>query len=282
MKTIGIGDLTPEGIEVRCHSAMTYKPKILRNTVIGRRSSSFLYISTGDYRYRSDGGELTAGAGDILYLPCGASYTYEIRSEEPLCMQFEFDLIDTADGEIVALSDAPTLAIEGDAHLDLADTFAGIVADILSDSHALRRTGSILLLLSEYADHARGSRASVGMRRIMPAVEYIRNHFTKRMCVAHLAALCYMSETQFRRLFKAETGVCAIDYKNRCMIRAAKRMLLCGEGSVGEIADGLGFPSIYTFSRTFKKYVGLSPTEYVAGARRNDTAAVRTIEKGEG
>lgn len=63
------------------------------------------------------------------------------------------------------------------------------------------------------------------------------------------------------RQFKKRFGVSLIEYRNK------KRMLtaceLLKEGcSVTEISERLGFASVYSFSRTFKEKMGISPTDF--------------------
>lgn len=53
-----------------------------------------------------------------------------------------------------------------------------------------------------------------------------------------------------------------IEYFNSLKIAEAKKLLRREELSVSRIADMLGYLSIHTFSRAFKRYVGFSPTEY--------------------
>lgn len=46
-------------------------------------------------------------------------------------------------------------------------------------------------------------------------------------------------------------------------IKKAEEMLQSDFGSITDIAQSLGYLNIYDFSRTFKKYTGLSPTNYL-------------------
>lgn len=71
-------------------------------------------------------------------------------------------------------------------------------------------------------------------------------------------SLCY-----FRRLFKEYSGETPISFRQHCRIEKAKGLLLSEEDySVGEIAQMLGFSDIYHFSKTFKKFCGVSPATY--------------------
>ena len=52
-------------------------------------------------------------------------------------------------------------------------------------------------------------------------------------------------------------------YLSNIRIETAKHMLLSDNYSVSEIAESVGFSSVYSFSRSFKKTTGISPTDFL-------------------
>lgn len=84
------------------------------------------------------------------------------------------------------------------------------------------------------------------------------------MSIPNIARACGVSECYFRRLFREYSGENPIDFRQHHRIERAKQLLLSDEQlSVGEVAAELHFADIYHFSKTFKKYVGQSPTAFV-------------------
>ncbi len=54
-----------------------------------------------------------------------------------------------------------------------------------------------------------------------------------------------------------------MDFKQHYRIEKAKQLLSSGEGlTVSEIADELGFAYVFHFSKTFKKFNGVSPNKF--------------------
>ena len=98
--------------------------------------------------------------------------------------------------------------------------------------------------------------------RVSPALEYIENNYTENVDIEFLSNLCYMSQAHFFRLFKSEKGFSPIEYRNMLRIERAKELLSENECSINEVAEILGFESVYYFSRFFKKCVGIPPSEY--------------------
>jgi AraC-like DNA-binding protein len=68
-----------------------------------------------------------------------------------------------------------------------------------------------------------------------------------------------ISYTTFRRVFKQETGRPPGEYFIEMKINRAKELLLT-DRSIQEVADLLGFESVYYFSRLFKARTGSSPS----------------------
>lgn len=53
-----------------------------------------------------------------------------------------------------------------------------------------------------------------------------------------------------------------ITYKNRFRIEKSKQMLLYGFADITNIAEKLGFDSVYSFSKIFKMYAGITPSDF--------------------
>lgn len=262
-----ISDFSPDGRRIVFYTGMKYKPQVLHCTVEGRKNSTFFYIRHGTYRYTYRGGEVHATAGDVVYVPRGGCYTYDIPSaEDTFTVQMEFDIFDP-DGQPVIFSDRPTVLLR-DATRETAALFETVVTAILGGVDPLYTTGNFLLLLSELAKRESRTTVPAPSEKIQTAVEYLRYHFTEPVRVETLARLCFLSETHFRRLFTRGMGMSAIRYKNHLLTDAAKHLLHAEDRSIGEIADALGYPSLYAFSQSFKRECGLSPSEYRASITR--------------
>ena len=71
------------------------------------------------------------------------------------------------------------------------------------------------------------------------------------------------SKSYIKSQFKKQTGYSTIQYYIDLKIDKAKKLLSQQKYTVSEIADALGFSSVYYFSRQFKLHTDMSPTEYV-------------------
>jgi len=71
------------------------------------------------------------------------------------------------------------------------------------------------------------------------------------------------SKSYVKAQFKKKTGVSVIQYFINMKIDKAKKLLSEQKFTVSEIADILGFGSVFYFSRQFKLHTDMSPTEYI-------------------
>lgn len=98
--------------------------------------------------------------------------------------------------------------------------------------------------------------------KILPAIEYIAKNYNKNICNDELASVTELSTVYFRKLFKEVMGISPIKYIQSVKTKKAKEMLSSDYSSITDIAYSLGYDNVYEFSRSFKKYVGISPTQY--------------------
>ena len=97
------------------------------------------------------------------------------------------------------------------------------------------------------------------------AKEYIRAHFTGDLSLEHLAREIDISPYYLSKLFKEIEGVNYIDYVTSLRIEYAKTVLNESGKSIKEICCDVGYSDPNYFSRIFKKWTGVTPTEYREG-----------------
>ncbi len=81
--------------------------------------------------------------------------------------------------------------------------------------------------------------------------------------LTQMSELSGYSVSRFCSLYKKKYGSTPIEYLISRRISKAKHLLRLGRHNVTEISELCGFSSLHYFSVTFKKHVGLSPSEYM-------------------
>jgi len=97
---------------------------------------------------------------------------------------------------------------------------------------------------------------------VFPAVEYIHQHYMEEIDLQHLADLCYMSPTHFRRVFRQVMYASPLEYIHHERIRAACRLLYSTSSSILEICYNIGYNTVSCFNRQFFKIMGIQPMKW--------------------
>lgn len=102
-------------------------------------------------------------------------------------------------------------------------------------------------------------------------VEDIKNRisycYAEPITIELLANAFFVSASHLQHTFKEQTGYSIMDYINKTRIENSKKLLSETQLHISVIAEKVGIFDYNYFSRVFKKYVGVSPTEY----RKNNT-----------
>jgi transcriptional regulator GlxA family with amidase domain len=97
---------------------------------------------------------------------------------------------------------------------------------------------------------------------------WIPDHLSEDLSVAALARRAVMSERNFARAFRRETGMTPAAYVEAARVESARIALETGELPVESVACRAGFGTVETMRRAFRRRVGVSPMDYRSRFRR--------------
>lgn len=106
-------------------------------------------------------------------------------------------------------------------------------------------------------------------RRIIDIIKCVDEEYNTQISLQSLSDRFELPIEQISRLFKKQTGVNFVKYKQQKRIEKAKEMLL-EEKSVNEICQYVGFANPSTFIRLFEKNVGVTPGKYKQYVEENN------------
>lgn len=100
-------------------------------------------------------------------------------------------------------------------------------------------------------------------RYVAEAAQFMASHLNDPdMSVGAVARQLGLSEGHLSHTFKKETGMTVSSYLTACRMEKAKELLSDCRIKVYEVAERVGYRDIAHFSSSFKKSVGVSPSEY--------------------
>jgi transcriptional regulator GlxA family with amidase domain len=97
---------------------------------------------------------------------------------------------------------------------------------------------------------------------------WIPDHLAEELSVPALAERAQMSERNFARAFRRETGMTPAAYVEAARVESARIALETGDLPVESVARQAGFGTVETMRRAFRRRVGVSPVDYRSRFRR--------------
>jgi AraC-like DNA-binding protein len=249
-----------------------------------------VFVASGEGVFSLDGKVFPVAPGEAVLIPPDTSHSMSGTSEKMHCIYLHFDLIyDPERSSWDACIPAGTLDLspfKEFIHPEITEPFWGNLKGKLAlsnpnvikalmiricslhssckSANALRISGILLELLAEiHAQVLENEQKTVlNHEKLTAAASYINEHPELSINIKTLAKKAGLSESHFRRLFHQLYGISPKTMHLQVRIRKSCELLTYWNMNVSETAEQLNFPSIYSFSRTFKNILGISPTQY--------------------
>ncbi len=138
---------------------------------------------------------------------------------------------------------------------------------LIRNCEALQDVQSILRLqvnmLITYTEQVEQLRKGIQPTPLAIAVaSWTQRHLSDPTDTEKLARELHYSRPHLSRIFREETGMTLTDFILTKKSEEAARLLAYTDKSLVAISDYLGFSSQSHFARVFKKYIGMTPSEY--------------------
>ncbi|RAV02009.1 helix-turn-helix domain-containing protein [Paenibacillus sp. YN15] len=144
----------------------------------------------------------------------------------------------------------------GHADIESRLTRAGSLSDMRG--YLLELMGEMVEALVEKRNSK--TKADELVARIMA---YISRHYDHSGLSLNLLSEEFaISPNHLSKLFKQSTGINFVDYLIAVRMQEAQRLLLANQDTVNQIAERVGYTNVTSFMRSFKKYSGMTPSEF--------------------
>ena len=212
------------------------------------------YVYGGEAVYHSSVEEFALRPLTLHVFPSRLPYQIRHQPDHPLdCLWFHLTTVPAIlDDRVMRITaeDAPTVH-----HLCQA---------LRSAVENRELEGSVLQVLCESVFLLLGARSLFlhsGDERLATILAYMHDHHAEPLTDACLAARIGFNEKYFIRLFRKTLRIAPQQYLACYRYKKAGRYLQQGI-SIRETADLIGFGDAKSFSRFFKRYAGVCPSEY--------------------
>ena len=243
----------------KCSAGHAWGPAVRDHYLIHCVTSGRGVFSFGGSDY-----ELSGGDGFLLIPDVVASYAADSEAPWQYCW-IGFNGTDAKRlVELTGLSyENPIFHFTGTALPDRLEKICHL--SCATHSNEARVQAGLLLFLADLMD-AFGSSSSShhasGYEYVQKAARFIEYNYSRSIDVEDIAASAGISRSHLYRLFMENISMPPNEYLMRCRMNKAAALLEEGRLSVGEVAFSTGFSDQLYFSRVFKKYMGIPPSQY--------------------
>lgn len=241
------------------------------------------YVFSGSCNYILDGVSYAVKSGDIIICNPGVEHTNTfIHSKEPTT-EFHVGFTD------IHLKNLPknTLYPENQSPIfyipaNHRQEFVKCCYEILSEYDSKKQINDlmikslvmkllVLLIRELYPEQKSEEPQTVGYEFessnktyvVNTIITYLTENYARKISLSKISQNMYLSPVYISKLFKEETGESPINYLIQLRLEKAKDILSNSENpSIKDIAKSVGYDDAYYFSKLFKKYYGVSPSNF--------------------
>ncbi len=273
-------------IRVAMHSVLPVGTNISMRVIY---DYELIYLERGESSYWYGGKQYYAHEGDLIFFCPGiehSSYVDWIELSQP---HIHFDITSRPNSSKIPVSfkhiNDMTQEEKGWIHenyfssypcnpfikIKNKERFLEIFYNAISESDQIVKKGFMVQLIGMIiGDNFPGILENDGHSFSVKQIkDYIDAGNGVKMSLDDFSKMFFFSKFYLEKRFKEKYGMGLIEYRNK------KRMLLADELlkklSVSSVSEELGFGSIYSFSRAYKNYYGISPSEYKASLTISST-----------
>ncbi len=102
---------------------------------------------------------------------------------------------------------------------------------------------------------------------VLRIITFMEEHLYSRFTMEQLSRTLSFGKTYISRYFSRSVGHSVIEYFNMMKIAEAKRLIRESSHNFCEISEMLMFSNSHYFSTAFRKYTGMTPTQYKRSCR---------------
>ena len=243
--------------DCKCKPSYSYGPII-------RPRSVFHYVFSGSGKVVIDGKEFPVHGKQGFFIPAGHLGFYQASTDDPWSY-FWIHMDGPMPIEIfrkAGLSaNHPVFTSTGDI-----ENFEAMLWDLKANCNREYYSYGKLFEICDYilthSVRSVDAEKDTQLDYVKTIINYIHVMYADNITVTDIANACNLNRSYMTRLFKDACGYSVQDYIIHYRMKKAGEQLASTDNSVQNIAYAVGYKDIFTFSKAFKKHVGISPKEF--------------------
>lgn len=220
------------------------------------------HLKCGVERYPVCAGDIAVINPDVLHMTEGNLTYHCLIIDRSFCEDNGIPILSLYFREIIKSEELFAAFCDAVEEIKKARSVPDPICSVPEVRH--RILGLLLSLCREHiiSESPEKKAHSASADRAKGIMTYMRKNFAKSISLDDIAEHIGISKYHLSREFKQLTGTTIFDSLNIIRCKEARHMLSDG-ATVSETAYACGFENLSYFSRTFKKYTGKLPSEYM-------------------
>ena len=227
------------------------------------------FIENGQRYLSCKNKEYTIAPGDLLLFNPRDNHTCEQIDGKALdyrCINIQPEIMSKAVFEITGREYLPCFTSQVVFHSELVPLLKELHLMIMQEEKDFRKEEIFFFLLEqlieEYTDQNMPSPKSEQSMEAKAICEFLEQNYMKNITLDDLSNLTGLSKYYLLRSFTKQKGISPYSYLETIRIDKAKRLLEQGVLPI-DVALRTGFTDQSHFSNFFKKFIGLTPRQYM-------------------
>lgn len=224
-------------------------------------------VVSGKGIFRCQGKEYVIDANHVFLLPPGVETYYTADSKEPwhYCwIAFHGTMASDLVKKAGLSSVHPVIGIRDAAAIEEMILYAMKFPEISTHDFLMRR-GMLSLILAKIIEESdsevRSGTDLYSLSYADYAVRYIQLHFQEKIRISWLAEHIGISRSYLVKVVRESIGMSPQEYLMKVRMEYAAHCINHSDGSIRDVAELCGYDDSLAFSKAFKSYYGISPSE---------------------
>lgn len=231
------------------------------------------YVASGKGSYKVNGQTFLLSVGDLFLIYPQVLVEYRADEQEP----WEYYWVGFHGADAHHLVSLTAFTFDNPVLRDVSPEYRDLLGTIYRYRGAepyldAAMTGSLYLFFSRLIQEhpAQKNPADQSHSYFEKAVRFISLNFSQDISVLQIARHVGLSRSQLYRIFFAECKKSPITFLTEYRLGEACSLMTVHQLSVSQAAVSVGYADPLHFSRIFKKYRGISPSDYKAKKQKNN------------
>jgi len=247
-----------------CNPGYSYGPLI-------RTESIFHYVLSGRGHLILDGKRFDISAHQGFLIPKDCMAYYEADKEDP--WQYAWIHVDgPRAAEIyseVGLTKTTPLFIPSFSADEAYDIIVDIYNHLDEECYCMGKVYEFFNVLVTRSCIQKPEESDLKLSYVKKIIRYIQVKYSESISIEDIAYICGLNRSYLTRLFKDATGYTPQQYLINYRIKKSKEILANTNASIQQVSFLVGYSDTFTFSKAFKKIVGMAPSEYREDRKKN-------------